>query len=275
MTEQFDTCDENLGRLFESLGTESFGIEWLKFVTCHIRIAYCTAFYLPATGAPSVIVAESRDSRLNAARAVAYDYLRGFISRDQNLLCLKESLRSRLFAWRWVHRDSIADPNYRSRFYDDVDIHEKFSFVTRAILGTIYVNLYRSSSESPFQPAELQTLKRLSAVCIGAMRKHLALLPPETDRAHQRSERLRVIHGLLASHGKRCLSPREAEVCAHIVLGYSTIAIASILGIAESTVATIRKRAYARLGINSQNELFAICLQASDLNARAAPQRTA
>ena len=261
MSDKIDTHDEKLGRLFESLGTAGFGAEWLKFVDCHTRVEYCTAFFLPITGAPSVIVAESRNAGVNAARAAALDYLEGFISRDENLASLMQSLRGRLIAWRWVHRDSIADSKYRAKFYDEVHISEKFSFVARATLGTIYVSLYRGSNDSPFQPDELRSLRRLSPVCIGALRKHLALVPPEIDRTHQRSERLRLIHGLLISQGNH-LSPREAEVCAHVVLGYSTIAIGSVLGIAESTVATIRKRAYARLGINSQNELFAICLEA-------------
>jgi DNA-binding CsgD family transcriptional regulator len=52
------------------------------------------------------------------------------------------------------------------------------------------------------------------------------------------------------------LSPREAEVCAHIVLGYSTLAIGLNLGVSVNTVATHRKRAYLKLGVCSQNVLF-------------------
>jgi DNA-binding CsgD family transcriptional regulator len=56
------------------------------------------------------------------------------------------------------------------------------------------------------------------------------------------------------------LTEREADVCARIVLGMSTTGIALDLRISKNTVATLRKRAYDRLGISSQNELFAICL---------------
>lgn len=51
-------------------------------------------------------------------------------------------------------------------------------------------------------------------------------------------------------------SGREAEVCAHIVLGYSTLAFGLRLGVSLNTVATHRRRAYLKLGVCSQNELF-------------------
>ena len=70
-------------------------------------------------------------------------------------------------------------------------------------------------------------------------------------------------HGSALSHletmffnGPHGLSRREAEVCAHVALGYSTLAIALNLGVSVNTVATHRKRAYLKLGICSQNELF-------------------
>jgi DNA-binding CsgD family transcriptional regulator len=58
---------------------------------------------------------------------------------------------------------------------------------------------------------------------------------------------------LAERHG---LSPREAEICAHIVLGYSALAISLNLGISVNTVTTHRKRAYGKLRVCSQNELF-------------------
>ena len=43
--------------------------------------------------------------------------------------------------------------------------------------------------------------------------------------------------------------------------GGATVAgIASILGVKESTVATLRRRAYAKLGISNLNSLFALCV---------------
>jgi DNA-binding CsgD family transcriptional regulator len=52
------------------------------------------------------------------------------------------------------------------------------------------------------------------------------------------------------------LSTREADVCASIILGYTTQGIGLTLGMSPNTVATYRKRAYRKMGISRQTELF-------------------
>jgi DNA-binding CsgD family transcriptional regulator len=49
-------------------------------------------------------------------------------------------------------------------------------------------------------------------------------------------------------------------VCAEIVRGLSSGAIASSLGLSINTILTHRRRAYAKLRISSQNELSHILL---------------
>ena len=64
----------------------------------------------------------------------------------------------------------------------------------------------------------------------------------------------RLLEALL--HSSARLTKREAEVCASIMLGYTSFAIGERLGISAGTVATHRKHAYAKLGVCSQAELF-------------------
>lgn len=52
------------------------------------------------------------------------------------------------------------------------------------------------------------------------------------------------------------LARRERDVCVGIMQGKSSEAIALALGISVNTVRTYRKRAYARLGVTSHNELM-------------------
>ena len=56
------------------------------------------------------------------------------------------------------------------------------------------------------------------------------------------------------------LSAREAAVCARIVTGYSNEAIALDLDLSFHSIRTYRRRAYAKLRVTSQNELFALIL---------------
>jgi DNA-binding CsgD family transcriptional regulator len=57
------------------------------------------------------------------------------------------------------------------------------------------------------------------------------------------------------------LTAREKEVCLRILSGYSSETIAADLGIGLNSAFTYRKRAYQKLGIASQNELFGIALR--------------
>jgi DNA-binding CsgD family transcriptional regulator len=54
----------------------------------------------------------------------------------------------------------------------------------------------------------------------------------------------------------RGLTPRELDVCARALIGMTAEGIALDLNIKKSSVSTYRKRAYARLGISSQNQLY-------------------
>lgn len=268
LTEPLDTSPQYIASFLESLGTEQFGSGLFRFVSRRINIAYSTALYFPYVGGYPIVVAEGQGPLGEAGRAATQQYLQGSFSQDANFISLTAALRGRPLAARCMHRDAIVDPSYRARFFDDLNLHEKFSFVARANLGIVYVNWYRAVPDGRFQPDDLFALQHMSAVCISAVRKHLALMPPKIGGGTNHGERLQLIQRLLMNRCY-CLTPREAQICAHVVLGYSSCAIAGLLGLAESTVGTFRKRAYARLGISSQSELFAICLEAADLGTHA------
>jgi len=53
------------------------------------------------------------------------------------------------------------------------------------------------------------------------------------------------------------------EGCERILLGYTSVGIGLDLKIAQSSVVTYRRRAYEKLDISTQNELFTLCLTAS------------
>ncbi|TAN74545.1 MAG: LuxR family transcriptional regulator, partial [Magnetospirillum sp.] len=121
----------------------------------------------------------------------------------------------------------------------------------------IYQNFYSPAGTATFSPREMENLARLSEVISQCVIRHRDLTTPRIapGRPPSRDEVAR----LLADRAPT-LAPRELEVCSGIVTGYTTEAIALNLGIAQNSVATYRKRAYAKLGICSQHELFLLCL---------------
>ncbi|MEM7067635.1 MAG: helix-turn-helix transcriptional regulator [Pseudomonadota bacterium] len=60
----------------------------------------------------------------------------------------------------------------------------------------------------------------------------------------------------LTEFGLDVLSPREAEVVQLILKGHSSLSISLKLNVALPTVKTHRRNAYAKLGINTQQQLF-------------------
>ena len=65
----------------------------------------------------------------------------------------------------------------------------------------------------------------------------------------------------LEDFAKDILSSREAEIVQLVLKGHSGPSIGLTLGIALPTVKTHRKNAYAKLGINTQQQLLNAFLQ--------------
>lgn len=242
------------------MGTSEFGSSFFAFLCTFVDIDDCTVFVLQRDDSPTWLIAEGKNDRAVAARQAAEQYVNRYYLRDPNVNALRDDLRGRGTALRFVHRDFISDSDYRERFYDRIDIQEKVSALTRFDGGYLYSNFYRSADHEHFDEAQIAVLRETSKFALGCLKKHLKLighLPSGKDR----KSRLGTIYCLLTTREGARLTEREADVCARIVLGMSTTGIAMDLGISKNTAATLRKRAYNRLGISSQNELFAVCLE--------------
>ena len=115
------------------------------------------------------------------------------------------------------------------------------------------LSIYRRRKES-FSEAEIANLVESAPLLMAALWRHYEVTKPADGRGaaqdfHARLER--------AAPG---LSKRERDVCALVAAGLTSEGIALELGVGINTVLTYRKRAYARLGISSQNELMRILM---------------
>ncbi len=76
-------------------------------------------------------------------------------------------------------------------------------------------------------------------------------------RHHSAAQQQKQVETALESFGNDLLTPREAEVARLVLMGHSSQSIALRLGIALPTVKTHRARVYSKLGVNTQQQLFA------------------
>ena len=148
---------------------------------------------------------------------------------------------------------SMYGARYRKIFFKDSDIVDKCA--TAIWTGDIcfYVNFYRITAQGRFRDVERARLQAIAPAIGASVARHFqqaATAPLDQNLA-----------ALFATRAPlSALTPREQDVCRRILLGLSSEAISQALGISLHSTLTYRKRAYERLGISSQNELFAIVL---------------
>ncbi|EJN15247.1 DNA-binding protein with HTH domain containing protein [Bradyrhizobium sp. YR681] len=140
---------------------------------------------------------------------------------------------------------------YRKIFFNDSDIVDKCATAIWTGDTCFYVNFYRITSQGRFGDAERARLQAIAPAIGASVARHFQ----QTATLDQNLAALFATRAPLSA-----LTPREQEVCRRIMLGFSSEAISQALGISVHSTLTYRKRAYQRLGISAQNELFAIVL---------------
>jgi DNA-binding CsgD family transcriptional regulator len=146
--------------------------------------------------------------------------------------------------------------SYRKIFFEDSDIVDKFATAIWVEDTCFYVNFYRITSQGRFTREEVQRLLTVAPAVSAAVARHFQHDAAESGDPLQRLKALFTNAAPFAA-----LTGREKEACLRILSGFSSEAIAAELGISLHSALTYRKRAYEKLAISSQNELFAIALR--------------
>lgn len=143
---------------------------------------------------------------------------------------------------------------YRKIFFADSGIVDKCATAIWVDDTCFYVNFYRIAAQGRFTDTQRARLQAIAPAIGASVARHFqqsAATAPEQSLA-----------ALFATRAPLAgLTPREREVCRRILLGFSSEAISQALGISLHSTLTYRKRAYERLSISSQSELFAIVLR--------------
>lgn len=172
-----------------------------------------------------------------------------------------------------LRASEITNPRYRREIYDRFRLLERLSIVDRVRNRWVMLNLYRGSGSEPggpmaqpggpmgqpFRDRDITRIRDMAVLLVGLAGKHADLAIPAVPR-RGRLESIRYFDNLLAEIEGR-LTPRERAVCARALAGQTVQGIASELEVSPPTVATLRRRAYAKLNISSLNELFARCME--------------
>jgi DNA-binding CsgD family transcriptional regulator len=142
---------------------------------------------------------------------------------------------------------------YRKLFFEDAEIVDKIAAALWVDKICFYVNFYRTVDQGKFTRSETARLASLVPALTAIVARHC--------QAQDVVAPVKKLENLFATADRFArLAAREKEVCLRILSGYSSEAISTELGVSLHSTFTYRKRAYEKLGISSQNELFGIVL---------------
>jgi DNA-binding CsgD family transcriptional regulator len=257
---------DRIAGLIETLGTVKFWPHFYRLFNDLLNTKHCSVFAFSPAGGRYSLFAEGRDEHdRRMARALADEYVSGGFERDQNvrraLIPTKEP-RTRVNVFTSEASD-LKDVTYRRRYYDEPELSGKLVMLANLQSTVYYVNFYRGRSDPTFSQGELQAARVLASLGVKAVARHREMcnadqIPPSSEPSGKTEHALMLDQMRAALLEARAgLTPREAQICAGIMIGQTTLGLSLTLGISMNTVATHRKRAYAKLGITSQNGLFA------------------
>lgn len=251
-----------IGAAIRSLGTPDFPAAFARMAASDFLADQVVVFRAGEQGRVRTLLAENLRDGAGRALALAESYASRHWAQDPNrplLLPPAAGEQGRGVVLRAVRVDETADAEYRRRLFAEPRLGAKAALVVRAPGHALYVNLYRGLDRRPFGPGDLAAVERTCDVLAAMIERHFALA--DDAAASDLASVQRVIAGAAVERGGAPLSGREAAVCARIVAGYSAEGIGLDLGVSTHSVVTYRRRAFEKLGVATQKELFSLVLR--------------
>ncbi|HEY2020186.1 helix-turn-helix transcriptional regulator [Paraburkholderia sp.] len=224
-----------------------------------LPVSQCTIFAYEFDARPrTVSAADHRGGRF--LRDVAERYAAHFYALDGNRAIIGDAHEARTHArdalvLHQQRSDEIENDAYRAACYAQPNVSDRLSLLLQPMDSVwLSINLYRDRAHGVFAPGELERIESIAPLFAHAARAHYAL-----TGQHQQG----TATAMLARARRVCpaLTPRELDVLRGVLDGASAAEIAERMGVKPASVVTYQKRAYARLGISNQRQLFALCMQ--------------
>lgn len=256
----------SVAEVVQVLGMPQFEARLLALLSEAVPIDHCAVFTYSERGAAGHLFTHGRMPE-KEAEELARDYVEKYHREDPNFAAIQELKDTHYH--RFAHRGLSAeyDPAYQNHFFDRRGLIDKASSVGRVEDGKVYCNFYRMTGSTPYTDSDWKNLSDLMPLATALVAAHYDLARARgqvyLDNGSEHIVRKSIVHNVVSQDVPPFdqLTRRERQVCERILLGYTTTGIGLDLDIAPASVATYRKRAYRRLGISSQNELFSLCLQ--------------
>jgi DNA-binding CsgD family transcriptional regulator len=242
-----------LENLIRSVGTSSFGPNTFAFLRDKLAIRHLTIARFAQFRPIEFFAVECAGGEGVFYPALDY-YKRGFYVGDPLRPYYHGSEKSEHLLFS-VNADQVSDREVRERLYSTVGIVGKLTLVIRRQSDVLTLSVLRCRDVGCFDTRDVDLMRTLSGAMAALVERHVSLLEPET--LNNPAELSKLIAEIPSTAP---LSKQETAVCARIIAGHSTESIALNLGVSTHSIATYRRRAYAKLNVSSQNQLFMLLL---------------
>lgn len=246
---------EAVAELVLALGSAGFADKLLRQLNQITELNHLSLVHLESQERITYVLSAS-DDQMQITRTLQQLYLSIYYRLDPNKEFLQQFSDQDSVLVRRLRPQEINDLDYRQLWYEKMGIVDRLSILFQGDKGLYCLNLFRGRES--FSDADIEQLTELAPLLAALALKH-ARLCGRLSSFMTRDEQIQTLIERL-EYIESGLTPREKEVCARMLLGMSSEGIALDLAIKPHSVQTYRKRAYARLNISSQNELFSLCL---------------
>ncbi len=255
-----NSAETALAAAIAKQGTTGFRAALIGFLGRAIAFDNILLLAYTDSGCPQVLYRQSDHPQVFAE--IDQTYLAGAYLLDPFHDLHLSRVPAGVYRLRDIAPDQFARSRYFQDYYQRTTLQDELTFIAYPSPG-ITLNLCAgrdASSQSMFSAREVATALRIAPIVTALMARHwsgeaLAIPNPdsETDPAAQ------LIRTALARH-RLALSRRQAEVALLILRGHSSPSIGLRLGLSPQTIKVYRRQLYAKCGLSSQAELFALML---------------
>jgi len=186
------------------------------------------------------------------------EYATRYYKTDPMNEVMRRASSCQTFASLRVTPEQISDCAYRRLCFEEPEVCERVTLLSRAGTGWRGLSLSRTYEAGYFRREELKRFAAFAEIVLPLLERHRKLM----EACEPHISTTLAVEDLEGRFEARCpvLTTRERQVCARTIVGMTAEAIAIDLSIGRSSVQTYRQRAYRRLNICSAYQLAPLIL---------------
>jgi len=260
-----DAAQHTLAQVIARVGSADFSTQALHDINRTMAVGSWSAYRTYPRTTPVCYLSNSFERR-DTTSSCFLAYRQGIYRRDRTFEALDASAPGKRVTVIHLAAADVSNLDHRRAIYEHHALRERLSVARLDTDGSILaVNLYRHLDQPGYRELDLQLFESMARGLLASVERQITLTRATGGGSQLNMQGTQEIYRGALLELAPDLSSRELEVCLRLLRGMSHDGIACDLGISVTTVKTYRNRAFARMDIHHNNELFALVLQTRNM----------